>query len=105
MDSPITTRNPHDCSHESDINILRSAVLEMKETLKYITDLLMSNAVLEEQVAALHTSKHALEERLHNVELEIAQQKGSARWVERVVWLFITAGLTGLLTWQAGGKP
>ena len=43
----------HHCQHETDIAIMNKAILEIKDSLIYIKDLMTSNAVLEEQVASM----------------------------------------------------
>ena len=85
------------CIHESDISILKSAMLEVKDNLKSITALLTSNAVLEEQVASLRTRGDGVTLRLAAVELALAQQKGVSRWLERVVWVLVSGGLMAAL--------
>lgn len=87
----------HACIHEADISILNAAILEIKDTLRDLKDLLTSNAVLEEQAAQFRQSLHKLDKRLHKLELDVAQGRGSSRWVERVAWAVLTAALTGLL--------
>lgn len=85
------------CIHESDISILKSAMLEVKDSLKSITTLLTSNAVLEEQVTSLRTMTDRVGSRLTTVELVLAQQKGVGRWIERAVWVLVSGGLMAVL--------
>lgn len=39
------------CAHEADISLLNTAIVEIKDTLKDLKELLLSNAVLSEQVS------------------------------------------------------
>ena len=101
--APPAVNTSHPCQHEADFSIFNTAVTEIKDTLKHITDLLTSNAVLEEQAIQFRQQLKAIEGRLHKVEIEVAQNRGSSRWVERVVWLVISAGLGVLLALSRGG--
>lgn len=88
------------CAHESDISILNAAMLEIKDTLRDMKDLLTSNAVLEEQSVQFRESLLNINIRLRKVELEAAQNKGSNRWLDRVVWC-VTAAALGYC-WKGG---
>lgn len=81
------------CTHEADISILNAAMLEIKDTLRDMKDLLTSNAVLEEQAVHFRESLINMDIRLRKVELEVAQNKGSNRWLDRVVWCVTAAAL------------
>ena len=81
------------CTHEADISLLNTAIVEIKDTLKDLKELLLSNAVLSEQVSHFKESITNLDIRLRKLELDVAQGKGSNRWVERVVWCLTSAAL------------
>lgn len=81
------------CTHEADISILNAAMLEIKDTLRDMKDLLTSNAVLEEQAVHFRESLINMDIRLRKVELDVAQNKGSNRWLDRVVWCVTAAAL------------
>ena len=78
------------CAHEADISLLNTAIVEIKDTLKDLKELLLSNAVLSEQVSHF---KENINIRLRKLELDVAQGKGANRWVERVVWCLTSAAL------------
>lgn len=94
---PPTTKldSAHTCHHEGDITILNTAILEIKDTLRDMKDLLTSNAVLEEQAVVTRSSLKNHDERLRTVELELAQSKGMNRWIDRIVWAVTAAALSG----------
>ena len=79
------------CAHEADISLLNTAIVEIKDTLKDLKELLLSNAVLSEQVS--HFKENITSIRLRKLELDVAQGKGSNRWIERVVWCLTSAAL------------
>lgn len=83
---------PH-CTHEADISLLNTAIVEIKDTLKDLKELLLSNAVLSEQVAQFKENITSIDIRLRKLELDVAQGKGSNRWVERVIWCVTAAAL------------
>lgn len=85
----------HPCAHEADISILSSAILEMKESLKHISDLLMSNAVLEEQADNTRKRLNGLDERLRELEINLAMSSGKSAFTERVIWSLVCAALAG----------
>lgn len=85
----------HTCAHEADISILNSAILEMKESLKRISDLLMSNAVLEEQADNTRKRLNGIDERLRGVEINIAHSSGKSVFTERVIWTLVCTALAG----------
>ena len=78
------------CAHEADISLLNTAIVEIKDTLKDLKELLLSNAVLSEHFKENITS---IDIRLRKLELDVAQGKGANRWVERVVWCLTSAAL------------
>ena len=81
------------CAHEADISLLNTAIVEIKDTLKDLKELLLSNAVLSEQVSHFKESITNIDNRLRKLELDVAQGKGSNRWIERVVWCLTSAAL------------
>ena len=81
------------CTHEADISLLNTAIVEIKDTLKDLKELLLSNAVLSEQVSHFKESITNIDIRLRKLELDVAQGKGSNRWIERVVWCLTSAAL------------
>lgn len=85
----------HPCAHEADIGILSSAILEMKENLRHISDLLMSNAVLEEQANTTRKRLNELDERLRTLEISLALTRGRNMFTERVMWAIVCAALAG----------
>ena len=85
------------CRYETDIGVLKAAIGEIKDSLAHLTELITSSAVLEEQVIQFRKRLGTIEARLHEVELEIAHNQGSSRWIERVIWGVITLALAGLL--------
>ena len=76
------------CAHEADISLLNTAIVEIKDTLKDLKELLLSNAVLSEQVSHFKENITSIDIRLRK-----AQGKGANRWVERVVWCLTSAAL------------
>nr|DAU99848.1 MAG TPA: hypothetical protein [Caudoviricetes sp.] len=88
---------PTPCAHEADISLLNTAIVEIKDTLKDLKELLLSNAVLSEQVSHFKESITNIDIRLRKLELDVAQGKGSNRWIERVVWILLT-GTIGILS-------
>ena len=81
------------CAHEADISLLNTAIVEIKDTLKDLKELLLSNAVLSEQVSHFKESITNIDIRLRKLELDVAQGKGSNKWIERVVWCLTSAAL------------
>lgn len=69
------------------------AIVEIKDTLKDLKELLLSNAVLSEQVSHFKENITSIDIRLRKLELDVAQGKGANRWVERVVWCLTSAAL------------
>lgn len=93
---------PHTCKHEADFGGLNAAILEIKDTLRDLKDLLTSNAVLEEQAVQFRQSLVNIDKRLHKLELDVAHGKGSSRWMERVAWAVMSLALGGLLAASKG---
>ena len=81
------------CTHEADISLLNTAIVEIKDTLKDLKELLLSNAVLSEQVSHFKENITDIDIRLRKLELDVAQGKGSNKWIERVVWCLTSAAL------------
>ena len=81
------------CAHEADISLLNTAIVEIKDTLKDLKELLLANAVLSEQVSHFKENITDIDIRLRKLELDVAQGKGSNKWIERVVWCLTSAAL------------
>ena len=81
------------CTHEADIGILNAAIIEIKDTLKDLKDLLSSNAVLAEKMSTAQITIANIDTRVRKLELAVAQSKGAGKWVERVVWCLVSAAL------------
>ena len=81
------------CTHESDFGILNTTIVEIKDTLKDLKDVLTSNAVLAEQVNAIKETLSTVDMRVRKVELDIAQHRGSDKWIEKVIWCLLSAAL------------
>ncbi|MCD7985247.1 MAG: hypothetical protein LUG19_13525 [Desulfovibrio sp.] len=95
--SNIQSTPRHPCSHESDFGAINAAITGIQETLRDVKELLTSNAALEEQAMQFRSELSNLFDRLHIVELEQATSKGSAKWVDKVIWFILSAGLGALL--------
>lgn len=67
---------PTPCAHEADISLLNTAIVEIKDTLKDLKELLLSNAVLSEQVSHFKESITNIDIRLRKLELDVAQERG-----------------------------
>lgn len=85
----------HACAHEADIGILNTAIVEIKDTLRNLTDLLTSNAVLEEQAVTTRNRIKELDNRVRELEINSALAKGRNIFTERVVWSLVCAALAG----------
>lgn len=85
------------CAHEADISLLNTAIVEIKDTLKDLKELLLSNAVLSEQVSHFKENITSIDIRLRKLELDMAQGKGNSHWMERILWLIITIILSGMI--------
>lgn len=85
----------HKCPHESDINVLSAALPEIRENLKQISELLMSNAVLEEQALTMRNRVKEIDNRVRELEITVAHAKGKSAFTERVVWSLVCTALAG----------
>lgn len=85
----------HPCAHEADISVLSAALPEIRENLKQISELLMSNAVLEEQSLTLRNRLKEIDNRVRELEINSALAKGRNIFTERVVWSLVCAALAG----------
>ena len=88
----------HTCSHEADFGTINTAIRGIQETLSSMKELLTSNAALEVQATQFRRELSSLTTRIHTIELEHAASKGSSKWVDKVVWFLLSAGLGALLT-------
>lgn len=88
----------HSCSHESDFGTINTAIKGIQETLSSMKELLTSNAALEVQAAQFRRELSMLFTRIHTLELDQAATRGSSKWVDKVVWFILSAGLGALLT-------
>ena len=84
---------PVPCTNDADISLLNTAIVEIKDTLKDLKELLLSNAVLSEQVSHFKEDITNIDIRLRKLELDVAQGKGANRWVERVIWCLTSVAL------------
>lgn len=62
------------------------------DTLKDVKDLLKSSIQTDERIVVLKKENADQEERLRKLEIAFA----GGRWLERVAWLIVTAGLAWL---------
>lgn len=85
------------CPHAGDLSTLMVTVNEIKATLGRLAEVLASNAVLEEKSTQFRKEINDIYRRLHVVEITVATNSGSSRWVERVIWFLISAALGGML--------
>ena len=81
--------NTQACSQEPRLIHLESAVANIGAILSDVRDLLTSSTKAEERIAALKEENRDQEKRLRRMEQTIA----ASRWLERVVWILMTAGL------------
>lgn len=89
---PISSPSSHHCQHETDIAIMNRAILEIKDSLIYIKDLMTSNAVLEEQVVGIRAAIKEMKTDIETLKVSAAKQLGSIPWIEKIVWLLISGG-------------
>lgn len=89
---------PHEaCLHEADLAIVKDAIVDIRESLKSITELLTAHAVLDNRVSVIKEDVHNINLRLSALELAVARQHGTNRWMERVVWALVSSALMALL--------
>ena len=58
------------CAHEADISLLNTAIVEIKDTLKDLKELLLSNAVLSEQVSHFKETITSIDIRLRKLDVQ-----------------------------------
>lgn len=85
------------CSRESDFAILNQAILDIKDNLTYLRDLMTSNAVLEEQVSTLNREMKTVKQEIDEVRLIQARASGSSAWIEKICWGLIALALGAML--------
>lgn len=90
----------HDCEHEPDFALLNQAILDIKDNLTYMRDLMTSNAVLEEQVSTLNREMKNVKRDMVEVKLMQAKASGSSAWIEKICWGLIALALGALLGGQ-----
>ncbi len=90
----------HGCVYESDISLLKAAVLDIKDSVHDMKDLLTAKAVLEEQVVATRYSLQTLETRIHDLELNNAMHKGRGLVNERLIWALFSSAMAGLALYR-----
>lgn len=81
------------CAHEAELGRLDEAIIEIKDTLRDVKELLKSNATLSERMTAAQTAISNIDTRLRKLELAVARHQGSGKWIERVVWCLVSAAL------------
>lgn len=91
------------CSHEAELGRLNEAIVEIKDTLKDLKELLSSNAALTERMDMAKSTIQNIDIRLRKLEVSVAQHHGAGKWLERVVWGIITLALSALLVNSKGG--
>lgn len=93
MRNPV---NQHICTRDAEFNGLSSAIIDIKDTLRVVRDLLTSHAVLGTQAVQFRKDIDVLFSKVHKLEVHTARASGSSTWIERVIWVLICAGLAGL---------
>lgn len=64
------------CAHEADISLLNTAIVEIKDTLKDLKELLLSNAVLSEQVSHFKENITSIDIRLRKQTVSFHRMAG-----------------------------
>lgn len=92
----------HNCVQSEEISGIKAAIVEMKEYLKKISDLLVGQATNAER---LKEHDHILkdhEDRIRTVEKDTQHNTGKVTWMERFVWAVVT-GLVGFIFYSLRG--
>ena len=92
------------CFHEIDIGMLKHSIQNTESQLKKVLELLEKQAKLEEKSNQIEHMVISMDKRLRYVEAAVANHGGSAKWIDRIVWMFITALASGGLVFQFMGK-
>ena len=101
MDRDQTSQHKNlPCAHEPDFAILNQAILDIKDNLTYLRDLMTSNAVLEEQVSTLNREMKNVKRDMDEVKIMQAKASGSSAWIEKICWGLVTLALGALLGGQ-----
>ena len=85
------------CTHESDFALLNQAILDIKDNLTYMRDLMTSNAVLEEQVSTLNREMKNVKKEMDEVRIMQAKASGSSAWIEKICWGLVTLALGAMI--------
>lgn len=94
----VTSEQSHTCTHDADISVLQQAVLDIKNVLQDMSELLTSNAVLEEQANQFRETIKSFGQRLGTLEIRVATMKGSDKWIEKAVWAIVASAITFFLS-------
>ena len=89
--------HPNPCVHESDLAILNQAILDIKDNLTYLRDLMTSNAILEEQVSTLNREMKTVKQEMDEVRIMQAKASGSSVWIEKICWGLVSLALGAML--------
>ena len=98
----LSPPQPLICSHEAELGRLNEAIVEIKDTLKDLKDLLSSNAALTERMDMAKSTILNIDTRLRKLEVSVAQHQGSGKWLERIVWCLVSLALGAFLGGVAG---
>ena len=85
------------CVHESDLAILNQAILDIKDNLTYLRDLMTSNAILEEQVSTLNREMKTVKHEMDEVRIMQAKASGSSVWIEKICWGLVALALGAVI--------
>ena len=98
MDREQTSQHKNfPCAHEPDFAILNQAILDIKDNLTYLRDLMTSNAVLEEQVSTLNREMKNVKRDMDEVKIMQAKASGSSAWIEKICWGLVTLALGAVI--------
>ena len=92
------------CFHEIDIGMLKQSIVNTETQLKKVLDLLEKQAKLEEKSNQIEQMVISMDKRLRYVESAVANHVGSAKWIDRIIWMFVTALASGGLVFQFMAK-
>jgi len=79
----------HSCNQGARFDSIERTLADIHETLKKLTDLLISQAQTQVQIQALESSSKDHETRIRSLE----DRSAANRWIERLSW----AGLVGVV--------
>ena len=81
----------HVCTQEVEIGGIKAAILEMKDTLKKISELLVGQATNAEKIKDCEEVLKDHEKRIRVVEKESQANTGKVTWMERLIWSCVVA--------------